>query len=480
MKFSSTPFTQIICIVFFILISCQSKKEDGNKDIDEVVVTPLEEVKNDSITINILVPADRATGINMVDKYSKHLYLSFKNDSKEDSIISKTILRPHKLTKFDYGIRLYGSQFDRPAMRFLVSDTVDQVNLVYEKESESLRFRESASELDISAMEDSYDSVRVLVHKWKEDDSKFYPLLDSIHNSFSLQYNVSNYMNSGDYNSAEEIPFEGHRKFNDLFYYRSLQQINPDDPRVEELIKNEEIYIPRGPSSGMIYLYLKDRLETIPFDSLNTNQFTDAYRKNLSYGLVNILSSKDFKKANRYLEAKEWLRTTDYYKSAPDVIENMITPLSKVKFKKLLENVKFIDVDSTTFSIYQIIKKSGKKYFMINLWATWCAPCLSNMKKLDEMTLPESLEIINVSSDKTKDIDKWKLMHAEIMEGKISYRFDVDSEPVKDFFEFIKLESIPRHIIFDKNLKLIDHSFYAPYEPQFMAKIFDLDRNEYW
>ncbi|ARN78848.1 hypothetical protein BST97_13090 [Nonlabens spongiae] len=259
-----------------------------------------------------------------------------------------------------------------------------------------------------------------------------------------------------------------------------MQFINPDDPQVEEHIREEDIYIPREPSSGMIYLYIKDRLETIPFDSLNTNQFTDAYRKNLSYGLVNVLSSKDFKKEDRYLKAKEWLRTTDYYKSAPDIIENMITPLSKTKFKKLLENVKFIDVDSTTFSINQIIKKSGKKYFMIDLWATWCAPCLNNMKKLDDMTLPECLEIINVSTDKTKDIEKWKLIHVEIMEGKISYRFDVDSESVKDFLEFIKLESIPRYIIFDENLKLIDHKFYAPNEPQFKAKIFDLDRHEYW
>ncbi|ARN78851.1 hypothetical protein BST97_13105 [Nonlabens spongiae] len=98
MKFFSPPFIQIICI-FFIFISCQSKKEESNKVQEQIVVEPQNEVKNDSIAINILVPANRATGINLVDKYSKHLYLSFKNDSEKDSIISQIILRPHELTR---------------------------------------------------------------------------------------------------------------------------------------------------------------------------------------------------------------------------------------------------------------------------------------------------------------------------------------------------------------------------------------------
>ncbi|ARN78849.1 hypothetical protein BST97_13095 [Nonlabens spongiae] len=59
----------------------------------------------------------------------------------------------------------------------MVSDTVDQVDLVYDKVSEALRFRESEPELDISAMENSYDSLRFLVHRWKGDDSKFYSIL---------------------------------------------------------------------------------------------------------------------------------------------------------------------------------------------------------------------------------------------------------------------------------------------------------------
>jgi thiol-disulfide isomerase/thioredoxin len=457
--------------------SCKDEPSLPIDDLD-IPAPDKEEIQKDSITINVLAPAGGSTGLNMVDKYSKHLYLSFKNKSDKDSIISKTILRPHALTRFEHGIRMFGSKWDSPTLKLLVTDTLNTIDLV--DIDNSLQLEDAESLIDITTMTDTYDSLRVLIHKWKKDDSKFYSLLDSIYESYKFQYNEARYKNSGDYSIADEVPFEGHRLMNKYSYYATLQNIDPYDPRVEELILNEDLYIPRSPSSGMLFLYLKERLLSIPFDSLNSTKYTDAYRKNLSYGLVNLLSSKEYKKADRYLSAKKWLRTTDYYNSDPETIESMITPLSSKKFTALLSNLDFITADEDSLSIKQVLAKAPNNYYMIDLWATWCAPCLSNMKLLEEMELPSSLEIINVSSDYEKDAEAWRSMHSEIMQDKLSYRLNVDAKESKAFLEFIQLKSIPRYILFDKNLNLIDHNFYAPYEPQFQNKIYDLSQYKYW
>ena len=192
-----------------------------------------------------------------------------------------------------------------------------------------------------------------------------------------------------------------------------------------------------------------------------------------------MLRTKEYKKADRYLAAKKWLRTTDYYKSAPEAIEKMITPLNK-KIKKLLKDLDFVSVEDDSTDIMRIIAKNPSRYYMLDLWATWCELCLSYMKLLDDMNLPESLQIINLSTDYERDAEDWKTMHSQIMGEKIGYRLKVDAQESADFLDLLKLKSIPRYIIFDKNLNLIDHEFYAPYEPQFKDKIYDLKNYEYW
>jgi hypothetical protein len=72
----------------------------------------------------------------------------------------------------------------------------------------------------------------------------------------------------------------------------------------------------------------------------------------------------------------------------------------------------------------------------------------------------------------------WTLKNRHI-KGKHS-RLDEENVEAKSFLKFIELQSIPRYILIDKNLILIDQAFYHPYEPQFLTKLKDIKNHKYW
>lgn len=52
------------------------------------------------------------------------------------------------------------------------------------------------------------------------------------------------------------------------------------------------------------------------------------------------------------------------------------------------------------------------KVVLVNFWATWCAPCLKEMPKLNEMQAElgdKGLQVISISADDPKDLAKVKI-----------------------------------------------------------------------
>ena len=55
----------------------------------------------------------------------------------------------------------------------------------------------------------------------------------------------------------------------------------------------------------------------------------------------------------------------------------------------------------------------GEKVILVNFWATWCAPCLKEMPKLNELQEelgPRGLQVISISVDEAKDEAKVKAL----------------------------------------------------------------------
>ena len=121
----------------------------------------------------------------------------------------------------------------------------------------------------------------------------------------------------------------------------------------------------------------------------------------------------------------------------------------------------FIENDFIENDFDILIKKNKGKVIYVDIWASWCAPCrkeIKQTKKISEKYKNKDLIIVFLSID--EDLQQWeKASKKEDIyksENNINLIGSNKSVTLKD----VKISSIPRYIIIDKNGNLVNS--YAP------------------
>lgn len=96
------------------------------------------------------------------------------------------------------------------------------------------------------------------------------------------------------------------------------------------------------------------------------------------------------------------------------------------------------------------------KYVLIDIWATWCAPCLVEMpalKKLEEEYANKNIAFVSISVDTPKNHGKWK----EMVKNKKLGGVQLISPNVYDnsFMKNYSVTAIPRFILLDPEGKIV-------------------------
>lgn len=135
--------------------------------------------------------------------------------------------------------------------------------------------------------------------------------------------------------------------------------------------------------------------------------------------------------------------TTDNTQAKKDNTEYPPIPVALA-----MKEIKKID-DST----FKLDDKKGN-VVLLNLWATWCGPCRSEMPhlvKMEDDFKNKNFEIIGLNTDdeSVEDINKF----AEQM--KLNYQMAyADGEMMKEFLNISKFQGIPQSFLIDRQGRL--------------------------
>ncbi|WP_458626381.1 TlpA family protein disulfide reductase [Winogradskyella sp. PC D3.3] len=450
--------TLILITLFFA--SCKEEKQVESENLQENIV-----VKRDSISISLEMPAKTSIGINVWLKPYDEFYLEFKNKSDKDTIITKELPLLYDYYQMNFGTFEYdeNKNFQRINRHFVASQEMTDLQLKFD--TKLIEFKKKTSQHILTdSIYKSYKDLRGKHFKNKTMESKDYiKELDSLSDYFKRLTN-------------NQRP---NSQINEMLYLDEIQKANPKDKRVEAFLKNSNSIMTGGAQLGLLFNYFKNNAELLDYENLNTKNNSETYIELLAIGAYRFLKFEDNKGDAKFNKAVDWLKTTDFYKRDSTHIKKQITPLNNKKFKEYLSKIKLIDKNNKEIKISEILSKSSSKYYLIDFWATWCAPCIQGVKTMNKMSIPKNIKVLSFSVDKEKDKEKWKLKTVEL-EQELSFWFDEKMENNKGFTKFIEMQSIPRYVLIDKNMNLIDQAFYHPHEPQFLSKLRDIKNHKYW
>ena len=111
----------------------------------------------------------------------------------------------------------------------------------------------------------------------------------------------------------------------------------------------------------------------------------------------------------------------------------------------------------------------GGKVLVLNFWATWCPPCLSELPSLNEMAATlknDGVVVLGISVDKEKaDYDKFL--------KKVTLNFETAHDPSADISVEYGTFKYPETYVIDRNGKVLE-KFIADrdwMEPQIVARL---------
>ncbi len=109
------------------------------------------------------------------------------------------------------------------------------------------------------------------------------------------------------------------------------------------------------------------------------------------------------------------------------------------------------------------LKDFQGKYVLIDIWATWCTPCLKevpHLKKLEEKYQDKNITFIGISVDNKTEYDLWKQMLKDKELDGIQLFADKAFE--SDFVSDFGVTSIPRFILISPEGKIVESHLTKP------------------
>jgi thiol-disulfide isomerase/thioredoxin len=116
----------------------------------------------------------------------------------------------------------------------------------------------------------------------------------------------------------------------------------------------------------------------------------------------------------------------------------------------------------------QLANLAGR-YIVVDVWATWCAPCKKENPVFDELAeryTSEGLAFVSVSVD--EDVNQWRMQAANRGKKVLQLRLAGGDE---EFSRRYALGTIPRFMLIDPKGNIVDADMPRPSDPEFEAML---------
>lgn len=196
---------------------------------------------------------------------------------------------------------------------------------------------------------------------------------------------------------------------------------------------------------------------------------------------VSVVSNENMRNALLFDTANSGITYTEDFESFYTIfIEASTNQEQKKKITEIYNSLltttkgqpspKFIDYENYAGGTTSLEDLNGK-YVYVDVWATWCSPCIIEipfLKEIEKTYHNKNIEFVSISVDKMKDRDKWEKMIAEKGLGGIQLFTDKDFN--SKFIQDYSIKGIPRFILIDPSGNIVSANAPRPSD----AKLIDL------
>ncbi len=157
------------------------------------------------------------------------------------------------------------------------------------------------------------------------------------------------------------------------------------------------------------------------------------------------------------------------YKDALEQIKQSLTSLASELPKEVL-NSKLIDIDGNSITLEEILKNNSGNVKVIDFWASWCAPCISEIKKSyqlrNKLTEEKKTVFLYFSIDKSQE--KWKSKITELKKYWMDKnQYLISEAAISALGACFSISSIPKYVILNPKNNIYMNTAPSPGSTEF-------------
>ena len=217
--------------------------------------------------------------------------------------------------------------------------------------------------------------------------------------------------------------------------------------------------------TNYIYIVTEEKFDKNMYSKETLEFQLDLINKNLEGNIKQFAITKIFSEFDKHL-------ITENLDFLQDKIEIYLPQIDDEKYKIVLQKMNrrlstinnqldvdvyestLLNLEGDNIALKEVLQIQGDKIKIIDFWASWCGPCINEIKKnqwyREKLTQEKNIEFIYLSIDKNKD--KWRNKVTELKEfGMVKNQYLIPESNSSVLRNFFNISSIPHYAILDRN-----------------------------